>query len=55
MLPFKRARGRDVYKNIKCHIGVPENLANERENRPFWFLGFIEEIMFIAKFKSTRG
>lgn len=29
MLPFKRSRGRDVFKNIKCHIGVPENLKNE--------------------------
>jgi len=26
MLPFKGARGRAAYKNIKCHIGVPENL-----------------------------
>lgn len=30
MLPFKRARGRTVYKNIKCYIGVPENLRNEK-------------------------
>ena len=30
MLPFKRARGRDVFKNVKCHIGVPENLKNEK-------------------------
>ena len=29
MLPFKRARGRDVFKNIKCHVGVPENLRSE--------------------------
>ena len=29
MLPFKRARGRDVFKNIKCHVGIPENLKNE--------------------------
>mgnify|MGYP001560738273 CR=1 FL=1 len=29
MLPFKRARGRDAFKNVKCHIGVPENLKNE--------------------------
>jgi len=28
MLPFKRARGRDAFKNIKCYIGVPENLKN---------------------------
>lgn len=29
MLPFKRARGRDAFKNVKCHTGVPENLKNE--------------------------
>ena len=33
MLPFKRARGRDVFKNIKCHIGVPEGLKNEKPVR----------------------
>jgi large subunit ribosomal protein L13 len=30
MLPFKRARGRDAFKNVKCHIGVPESLKNEK-------------------------
>lgn len=30
MLPFKRARGRDVFRNIKCHIGTPENLKGEK-------------------------
>ncbi|MBS3100861.1 50S ribosomal protein L13 [Candidatus Woesearchaeota archaeon] len=30
MLPFKRSRGRDVFKNIKCHIGTPESLRNEK-------------------------
>ena len=30
MLPFKRARGREAFKNIKCHIGVPENLASQK-------------------------
>ena len=30
MIPFKRARGRDAFKNVKCHIGVPENLRNEK-------------------------
>lgn len=29
MLPRKKFRGRDVYKNIKCYLGVPENLKNE--------------------------
>ncbi|MBI2658169.1 50S ribosomal protein L13 [Candidatus Woesearchaeota archaeon] len=30
MLPFKRARGREAFKNIKCHIGVPDSLKNEK-------------------------
>ena len=30
MLPFKKPRGIEAFKNIKCHIGVPENLKNER-------------------------
>ena len=30
MLPFKKARGRDTFKNIKCHIGVPENLKGQK-------------------------
>ena len=30
MLPFKRARGMDAFKNVKCHIGVPDNLKNEK-------------------------
>lgn len=30
MLPFKRTRGMDAFKNVKCHIGVPENLKNEK-------------------------
>ena len=30
MLPFKRSRGREVFKNVKCHIGVPEKLKNEK-------------------------
>ena len=29
MLPFKRARGIDAFKNVKCHIGVPGNLSKE--------------------------
>ncbi len=29
MLPFKKPRGQDAYKNIKCHIGFPENLKKE--------------------------
>ena len=30
MLPFKRSRGRDAFKNVKCYIGIPENLRNEK-------------------------
>lgn len=30
MLPFKRARGRGAYKNIKCYMGFPDNLRNEK-------------------------
>lgn len=30
MLPFKRTHGRDAFKNIRCYIGVPENLKNEK-------------------------
>lgn len=30
MLPFKRSRGMSAFKNIKCYIGIPENLKNEK-------------------------
>jgi len=30
MLPYKKERGRIAFKNIKCHMGVPENLKNEK-------------------------
>ncbi len=30
MLPFKRARGKDAFKNVKCYIGMPESLKNEK-------------------------
>lgn len=30
MLPFKRERGMGAFKNIKCYIGTPENLKNEK-------------------------
>jgi len=33
MLPFKRARGKTAFRNVKCHIGVPENLKNEKTLR----------------------
>lgn len=30
MLPFKIPRGKDAFRNLKCHVGVPENLKNEK-------------------------
>src|SRR3989344_4786934 len=30
MLPFKKPRGQEAYRNVKCHIGVPEKLRNEK-------------------------
>lgn len=30
MLPFKIARGREAFKNLRCHTGVPENLKSEK-------------------------
>ena len=30
MLPYKKYRGKKAFKNIMCHIGVPENLRNEK-------------------------
>lgn len=30
MLPFKRPRGQDAFKNVKCHIGVPDKFKNEK-------------------------
>ncbi|MBI1935109.1 50S ribosomal protein L13 [Candidatus Woesearchaeota archaeon] len=30
MLPFKRSRGRAAFKNIKCHIGMPDSFKSEK-------------------------
>ena len=30
MLPFKHSRGREAFKNLKCHIGVPGGLKGEK-------------------------
>ncbi|MBI3027867.1 50S ribosomal protein L13 [Candidatus Woesearchaeota archaeon] len=30
MLPFKMARGREAFKNVKCYVGIPDNLINEK-------------------------
>jgi len=28
MLPWKKARGKEAYKKIKCYVGVPEQFKN---------------------------
>ncbi len=30
MLPYKKERGIKAFKNIKCYIGVPEKLKNQK-------------------------
>lgn len=30
MIPYKTERGDAAYKSIKCHIGVPETLKNQK-------------------------
>lgn len=30
MLPYKQEKGREAFKNIKCYIGVPENLKDNQ-------------------------
>lgn len=30
MLPYKKGRGREAFKRLKTHIGVPETLAKEK-------------------------
>jgi len=30
MLPYKKERGRIAFKNIKCHMGIPENLKEQK-------------------------
>ena len=45
MLPWKRSRGREVYKNIKCHVGTPESLKSEK--------AIVVESANIAKVHST--
>jgi len=30
MLPYKTAKGTIVYKNIKCHISIPDKFKNEK-------------------------
>ena len=30
MLPYKQTRGRDAFKRIKCHIGIPDELKDKK-------------------------
>ena len=30
MLPWKNSRGREAFKLVKCHVGFPEKLKNEK-------------------------
>ena len=30
MLPYKKERGKVAFKNIKCYIGIPDNLKNQK-------------------------
>lgn len=30
MLPYKQERGREAFKNIMCHIGVPEEFKDKK-------------------------
>lgn len=30
MLPFKKPRGQEAFKRIRCHVGIPEDLKSEK-------------------------
>ena len=30
MLPFKISRGREAFRNLRCHIGMPEKFKSEK-------------------------
>ena len=30
MLPYKKPKGRDAYKRVKCHIGLPKELEGKQ-------------------------
>lgn len=30
MLPYKKARGREAFENIKCYVGIPDEFAKEK-------------------------
>lgn len=34
MLPYKKTRGRTALSNVKCYVGIPEGLRNEKMESP---------------------
>ena len=32
MLPYKKGRGREAFKNIKCYMGVPDELKGQKKD-----------------------
>ncbi len=30
MIPRKRSRGREAFKNVRCHIGIPDDLKDQK-------------------------
>ncbi|MBI2523300.1 50S ribosomal protein L13 [Candidatus Woesearchaeota archaeon] len=32
MLPYKKGRGREAFKNIKCYIGIPDSLKGQKKD-----------------------
>jgi large subunit ribosomal protein L13 len=34
MLPYKRPKGRDAFKRVKCHVGVPAEYEGKLETLP---------------------
>ncbi len=39
MLPWRQARGREVYKHVMCYVGVPAEFAGEQLIKPKKALG----------------
>ena len=49
MLPYKRERGRRAFENIKCHIGVPDNLKDKKiETIKIANIGKVPNLKFIT-------
>lgn len=46
MLPYKKYRGKKALKNIKCYMGVPDNLKDQKQETLDQF--------HVSKTKSTK-